>query len=185
VRRPLRLAERRGRPAGELAYRVADKVEQMTPVQRAALLDAVDRLPAEGEEDIGDPGNWDLINFPLDPEPLTVERVVSDRRVGLMPATAFTFARRVPSWRMNTARYLGTGRRAGPSGIGMTGLTVAPCGGTARTSPDSVPASCLRHSRSPHVEGAGAGAALLRASSSAWIPQGDDNPPWSAPPQDG
>lgn len=77
VKRPITRAEREGRPAGELAYRVADKVESMTPLQRAALLDALDRLPAESEEEIYDPGNWALIGIPLAEDPLTAEDVVN------------------------------------------------------------------------------------------------------------
>ncbi len=76
VKRAITGVERQGRPADELAYQVADKVEKMTPLQRAALVDALDRLPAESEEEIYDPGNWALIGIPLADDPLTPADVV-------------------------------------------------------------------------------------------------------------
>jgi hypothetical protein len=72
VRRPIKDAERRDRPASKLVYRVADKVEAMSALERAALMDAIDRLPGETEEEIGDLGNWSLIGFPLADDPVDV-----------------------------------------------------------------------------------------------------------------
>jgi hypothetical protein len=76
VSNPIRFAERQGKPARALAYRVADKVEKMTPLERAALLDAIDRLPSETEEEVGQIGHWQLIGMPLADDPLVVEDVV-------------------------------------------------------------------------------------------------------------
>lgn len=49
----------------EVASSVARKVEQMTALERAALLDALDRLPSQSEEEVPDPGNWALIGVRL------------------------------------------------------------------------------------------------------------------------
>jgi hypothetical protein len=65
VSRKINSAERQGRSAADAAYLVASKVESMTPLERAALMDAVDRLPAQTEEEVGDPGNWALIGVRL------------------------------------------------------------------------------------------------------------------------
>lgn len=73
---PIRFAERQGKPARTLVYQVADKVEKMTPLERAALLDAIDRLPSESEEEVGHIANWQLIGMPLSDDPLIVEDVV-------------------------------------------------------------------------------------------------------------
>jgi hypothetical protein len=78
VKRRITQEESRGQPADKVAYRIADKVEAMTSLQRAALVDALDRLPIQAEEEIYDPGNWALIGVPLVDEPLTVEDIVSD-----------------------------------------------------------------------------------------------------------
>jgi hypothetical protein len=77
VKRQIAQAEDDGHPAESFAYQVADKIEQMTPLQRAALLDALDRLPIQAEEEIYDPGNWALIGISLLDDPLTVDQVVS------------------------------------------------------------------------------------------------------------
>jgi hypothetical protein len=64
----LRIASRARRtsPIGsDIADSVLRKVEEMTPLERAALLDAIDRLPAESEEEFWDPGNWALIGIRL------------------------------------------------------------------------------------------------------------------------
>jgi hypothetical protein len=76
VKRPIIRAERQSRPADDLAYRMADSVESMSPLQRAALVDALHRLPTESEDEIYDPGNWALIGVPLSDEPLTADDVV-------------------------------------------------------------------------------------------------------------
>jgi hypothetical protein len=76
VKRATAGVERQGRPASDLAYQVSDKVEKMTPLQRAAVVDALDRLPAESEEEIYDPGNWSLIGMPLADDPLTAADVI-------------------------------------------------------------------------------------------------------------
>ncbi len=72
VKHQIAQAERDDQPADAVAYQVADKVERMTPLQRAALLDALDRLPIQAEEEIYDPGNWALIGISLLGDPLTV-----------------------------------------------------------------------------------------------------------------
>ena len=78
VRYPIARAERQGRPATDLAYQVADKIEGMTPLQRAALVDALDRLPTESEEAISDVNNWALIGIRLADDPLTTKDVLSE-----------------------------------------------------------------------------------------------------------
>jgi len=80
VRRAIANAERQDKPAPPVAYRVLDKIEQMTPLERAALVDALHRLPAEHEEEIYDPGNWALIGLPLADDPLTAEDVVTRKQ---------------------------------------------------------------------------------------------------------
>lgn len=65
--RLVRLATRRKET--DVAHRVTSKVEAMTSLERAALLDALDRLPMETEEQVHDPGNWALIGVHLAEEP--------------------------------------------------------------------------------------------------------------------
>jgi hypothetical protein len=50
----------------------------MAPLERAALVDALDRLPIQAEEEIYDPGNWALIGLGLLDDQLTADDVVSD-----------------------------------------------------------------------------------------------------------
>lgn len=78
VHRRISQSERQGRHAGDLAYQVADKVEKLSLLERAALVDALDRLPATTEEEIYDPGNWSLIGIPLAEDPLTPADVVGE-----------------------------------------------------------------------------------------------------------
>jgi hypothetical protein len=76
VRRPIKDAQRRDHPASKLAYRIADKVEAMSVLERAALMDAIDRLPAEAEEEVGVLGNWSFIGIPLADDPVDVDDVL-------------------------------------------------------------------------------------------------------------
>jgi hypothetical protein len=69
VRQALRAEERNGREPSPIAVTVVAKVEAMTSLERAALVDAVDRLPAQSEEEIYDPGNWALIGVRLAEDP--------------------------------------------------------------------------------------------------------------------
>lgn len=71
----IREAERSGRELSDLAVRVKQKVDAMTSLERAALLDAIDRLPAENEEEIGDPGQWAFIGVRLAEEPAATSTV--------------------------------------------------------------------------------------------------------------
>jgi hypothetical protein len=64
VRRAIRNEALRGEPSA-IAQRVLSKIEGMTALERAALIDAVDRLPARNEEEIYDAGNWALIGVRL------------------------------------------------------------------------------------------------------------------------
>ena len=57
-------------------YGLADKVEKMTTIERAAVLDAIDRLPGDSEEQFGNPNDWQLIGVYLVEQPLTVDDVV-------------------------------------------------------------------------------------------------------------
>ena len=82
VKRAIFQAERQGKPAPSIAYQVADKVERLTPLQRAAVVDALDRLPSESEENIRDLNNWMLIGFPLIDDPLTADELVSEKGPG-------------------------------------------------------------------------------------------------------
>lgn len=75
VKKPVRASERSGTPASEIEYRVADKVEKMSPIERAALVDAIDRLPSQTEEEVGDVGHWYLIGVPLTEDVLTVNDI--------------------------------------------------------------------------------------------------------------
>jgi hypothetical protein len=68
----VRTPERHGREPSEIALRVKRKVDSMTSLERAALLDAIDRLPAETEEEVGDPGHWAFIGVRLADEPAPV-----------------------------------------------------------------------------------------------------------------
>ncbi len=79
VKRKIAQAERQDNPADAIAYQVAEKIDRMTPLQRAALLDALDRLPIQAEEEIYNAGNWALIGISLQDDPLTVNDVVSRR----------------------------------------------------------------------------------------------------------
>jgi len=76
VQQPITQKGRAGRPATDLEYRLAEKVEAMTPLQRAAVVDAIDRLPFEEEEEAGDAGNWALIGIHLAEDPVGVEDVL-------------------------------------------------------------------------------------------------------------
>jgi hypothetical protein len=69
VRSALRAEERHERQPSSVAVTVVAKVEAMTPLERAALMDAVDRLPAQTEEEVYDPGNWALIGVRLAENP--------------------------------------------------------------------------------------------------------------------
>jgi hypothetical protein len=69
VRRALRGEERNGSERSWVGVAVLSKVEAMTPLERAALMDAVDRLPAQTEEEVYDPGNWALIGVRLAENP--------------------------------------------------------------------------------------------------------------------
>lgn len=69
VRHALRAEERNGREPSAVAVAVVAKTEAMTPLERAALMDAVDRLPAQTEEEVYDPGNWALIGVRLAENP--------------------------------------------------------------------------------------------------------------------
>lgn len=70
VRSAIRQSELSGREPSELALVVQAKVEAMTPLERAALLDAIGRLPFTYEEELYDAGNWALIGIHLaDDEP--------------------------------------------------------------------------------------------------------------------
>lgn len=60
------------RDASDVALRVQCKVAAMTQLEKAALMDAVDRLPSEQEEEVGDPGHWALIGVRLADEPVAV-----------------------------------------------------------------------------------------------------------------
>lgn len=72
VEHSIREAERYGKQPADIALRVRRKVDAMSPLERAALLDAIDRLPAENEEDIGDPGHWAFIGVRVADEPAAV-----------------------------------------------------------------------------------------------------------------
>ncbi|MEX1357429.1 MAG: hypothetical protein WD981_02285 [Gaiellaceae bacterium] len=65
VHHALRAEERSRREPSSIAVKVVAKIEAMTPLERAALMDAVDRLPAQAEEEVSDPGNWALIGVRL------------------------------------------------------------------------------------------------------------------------
>jgi hypothetical protein len=49
----------------EIGASVKAKIHDMMPLERAALMDALDRLPSESEEQVGDPGNWAFIGIRL------------------------------------------------------------------------------------------------------------------------
>lgn len=53
----------------EVGEAVLAKVAAMSSLERAALMDAVDRLPAQQEEEIGNPDDWSLIGVRLIAEP--------------------------------------------------------------------------------------------------------------------
>ena len=57
-------------------YALLDKVESLNPLERAAVLDAIDRLPFESEEQFGDRGDWELIGVHLMEPPLVVEDII-------------------------------------------------------------------------------------------------------------
>ena len=57
-------------------YALLDKVESLTPLERAAVLDTIDRLPFESEEQFGDRGDWELIGVHLMEPPLVVEDII-------------------------------------------------------------------------------------------------------------
>lgn len=69
VHHALRSEERNGREPSPVALSVLTKIESMTPLERAALMDAIDRLPAQDEEEVYDPGNWALIGVRLAQNP--------------------------------------------------------------------------------------------------------------------
>jgi hypothetical protein len=66
VDRAIRDVEARGRKPEPLALEMRRKVLEMTRVQRAALIDALDRLPIESEEDAHSLNNWTFIGVHLD-----------------------------------------------------------------------------------------------------------------------
>jgi hypothetical protein len=72
VEHSTRDAERHGKQPTDIALRVQRKIDAMAPLERAALLDAIDRLPAENEEEIGDPGHWAFIGVRLADEPVAI-----------------------------------------------------------------------------------------------------------------
>jgi len=78
VKRSVESTQRRGESPSRPHYALLDKIEKMSPIERAAVVDAIDRLPADSEETFGNPGDWQLIGVHLVEEPLTVEAVVSE-----------------------------------------------------------------------------------------------------------
>lgn len=49
----------------EVGRAVLAKIETMSALERAALMDAIDRLPAQDEEEVGSPDDWALIGVRL------------------------------------------------------------------------------------------------------------------------
>jgi len=49
----------------QIGHSVLAKVTSMTPVERAALLDAVNRLPSSSEEQCGGPEDWSFVGVRL------------------------------------------------------------------------------------------------------------------------
>jgi hypothetical protein len=66
-----------GGELSEIAQRVLSKVERMTPLEQAALLDALYMLPSHDEEQQYDPAHWAMIGIRLadDPPPTAEPRL--------------------------------------------------------------------------------------------------------------
>ncbi len=62
IERVIRDAQQRKRVPPMMAIHMKEKVAAMTPLERAALMDALDRLPIESEEDVG-LNNWEFIGM--------------------------------------------------------------------------------------------------------------------------
>jgi hypothetical protein len=58
-----------GNDPSEVGLRTASKIGSMTALERAALMDALEMVPASYEEELHDPGNWALIGIRLAEEP--------------------------------------------------------------------------------------------------------------------
>jgi hypothetical protein len=79
VRQSVENVQRRGKVPSLREYALLDKIERMSSMERAAIVDAIDRLPGDSEETFGNPGDWQLIGVHLVEQPLTVEAVVSEK----------------------------------------------------------------------------------------------------------